>query len=104
MKIETFIRRCFYLKMCFIRTQSYYNFLSSIINLFVTVMIFLKVYSVESHPVGYTIGLLAFIIFHLVFGHFEMKLGLFKIENDLANRHNPQMMDIQRMLKEKERP
>lgn len=96
-----FIRRCFYLKMCFVRTQSYYSFLSSNVNLFITMMIFLRVYSVKAYPVAYGAGLLVFVLFHLFFGHLDMKMGLFKIENEIANEHNPQMMDIQKMLKDR---
>lgn len=100
--MKRLLRKCFYLKMCFVRTQSYYSFLSSNVNLFITMMIFLRVYSVKAYPIAYTIGLLVFTLVHLLFGHLDMKMGLFKIENEIANEHNPQMMDIQRMLKEKE--
>ena len=87
--------------MCFVRTQSYYSFLSSNINLFITMMIFLRVYSVKTHPIAYVVSIVIFIMLHLIFGHMDMKMGLFKIENEIANEHNPQIMDIQKMLKDR---
>ena len=88
--------------MCFLRTQSYYSFMSSNINLFATIILLLRTYGVKIHSIVYIVCGIVFVLLNLIFGHLDMKWGLFKIENEIANEHNLQIMDIQKMLKDKE--
>lgn len=93
LKFRKILNGYFYVKLCFNQSLSYIGIPSDLIQRFLLISVFLKVYGFDNNLVVIPI-FIAVIIFITFLGHIAIKFNLNRLETSFHNQYNPELVKI----------
>lgn len=87
------LKKFYYLKLCYNRASSYIKIPMNLIQKFLLLAIWLRLYNIDNYFLMICVFILL-VVSLLIIGHLDIKYKFAHIEISINNQINPELMDI----------